>query len=144
MAVVTHGSGAAVAPCHHIWLQDETSDEEAKLFPVRFSSHPRSCKGSRDARVFPAGTQRCTGARALGDGEWGQQVGHCWGRDGETRWCLSLIFCTGAELWTGFVLVHDAVCCTPLRVRQMPGILGMRADPLSVVALVLDQFLYWV
>lgn len=31
---------------------------------------------------------------------------------------------TGAELWTGSVLVHDAVCCTPLRVRQMLGILG--------------------
>lgn len=40
----------------------------------------------------------------------------------------------------------DRICagarCCVLRVRQMPGILGMRADPLSVVTLVLDQFLY--
>lgn len=81
MVVVTHGSGAGVAWFHRTWLQDENGDKEAKLFLVRFSSHPTSCKGSWDPRVFPVGD----GSRsALGPGLWVGGRGSRWDAAGAT------------------------------------------------------------
>ena len=60
-----------------------------------------------------------------GSGWWGVEVGTGLG---ETWWYPSLILCTGAEPWSAFVLVHDAVLCTPLGLRWMAGILGMQAE----------------
>ena len=54
---------------------------------------------------------------------------------GETQWYLNLIFCTGGEPWTGFVLVHVSVWCTPRCVRQMAGILGCELTPFTLSCL---------
>lgn len=51
-------------------------------------------------------------------------MGCCWdqGRQSDAS-ALS------SALYRAFVLVHDAVWCTPLGMRQTAGILGMPADP---------------
>lgn len=57
-------------------------------------------------------------------------MGCCWGQDqGRHSGAPSLSSAPVQSPSQDSVVVHDAVWCTPLGVRWMAGILGMRADP---------------